>query len=67
MAARSAAAGADPSLVLLLPRLREPVLRRLERTKAAQLQAAGSGDLPVDGSGRGGAPGFLWPPRWCSC
>ena len=45
-----------PSLVLLLPRLREPVLRRLERTKAAQLQAAGSGDLPVDGSGRGGAP-----------
>ena len=48
-----------PSLVLLLPRLREPVLRRLERSKAAQLQTAVSGDLPVDGSGRGGAP--WWP------
>ena len=45
-----------PSLVLLLPRLREPVLRRMERSKAAQLQTADSGALPVDGSGRGGAP-----------
>ena len=45
-----------PSLLLLLPRLRESVLRRLERSKAVQLQAAGSGELPVDGSGRGGAP-----------
>ena len=45
-----------PSLVLLLQRLREPVLRRLERSKAAQLQAAGSGDLLAVGSGRGGAP-----------
>ena len=44
-----------PSL-LMLPRWREPILRRLERTKAAQLQNAGAGQLDSDGTGRGGYP-----------
>ena len=45
--------------LLLLPRWREPLLLRLERSKAAQLQSAGTGDLEVEGSGRGGYP---WTP-----
>lgn len=42
--------------VLLLPRWREPILRRLERAKAAQLQDAGAGPLDLTGSGRSGYP-----------
>jgi hypothetical protein len=42
--------------LLLLPRWREPILRRLERSKAIQLQSAGTGALAVEGSGRGGYP-----------
>lgn len=45
--------------LLLLPRWREPLLLRLERSKAAQLQSAGTGELEVKGSGRGGYP---WTP-----
>ena len=45
--------------LLLLPRWREPLLLRLERSKAAQLQSAGTGELEVEGSGRGGYP---WTP-----
>lgn len=47
--------------LLLLPRWREPLLLRLERSKAAQLQSAGTGELEVEGSGRGGYP---WTPFW---
>ena len=45
--------------LLMIPRFREPLLRRLERSKAAQLQSAGSGPLESEGSGRGGYP---WRP-----
>ena len=45
--------------LLLLSRWREPLLLRLERSKAAQLQSAGTGELEVEGSGRGGYP---WTP-----
>ena len=45
--------------LLMIPRWREPLLRRLERSKAAQLQSAGSGPLKSEGSGRGGYP---WRP-----
>ena len=45
--------------LLLLSRWREPLLHRLERSKAAQLQSAGMGELEVEGSGRGGYP---WTP-----
>lgn len=45
--------------LLLLSRWREPLLHRLERSKAAQLQSAGTGELEVEGSGRGGYP---WTP-----
>ena len=45
--------------LLLLPRWREPLLLRLERSKSAQLQSAGAGALEVQGSGRGGYP---WTP-----
>ena len=45
--------------LLLLPRWREPLLLRLERSKAAQLQSAGTGELELEGSGRGGYP---WTP-----
>lgn len=47
--------------VVLLPRWREPLLRRLERTKASSLERAGAGvlsDAP-QGSGRQGYP---WTP-----
>ena len=46
-------------MLLLLPRLREPLLLWLERSKAAQLQSAGTGALEAEGSGRGGYP---WTP-----
>ena len=45
--------------LLMIPRWREPLLRRLERSKAPQLQSAGSGPLESEGSGRGGYP---WRP-----
>ena len=47
--------------LLMLPRWREPILQRLERVKAKQLEAAGAGDLNAiaAGSGRGGYP---WQP-----
>ena len=45
--------------LLMIPRFREPLLRRLERSKAAQLQSAGSEPLASEGSGRGGYP---WSP-----
>ena len=45
--------------LLMIPRWREPLLRRLERSKAAQLQSVGSGPLESEGSGRGGYP---WRP-----
>ncbi len=45
--------------LLLLSRWREPLLHRLERSKVAQLQSAGTGELEVEGSGRGGYP---WTP-----
>jgi hypothetical protein len=45
--------------LLLLPRWREPILQRLERSKATQLQTAGDGPLEVEGSGRTGYP---WSP-----
>ncbi len=47
--------------LMLLPRWREPLLRRLERTKASSLERAGAGVLPDAplGSGREGYP---WTP-----
>jgi hypothetical protein len=45
--------------LLMMSRWREPLLRRLERSKAAQLQSVGSGALESEGSGRGGYP---WRP-----
>ena len=45
--------------LMLLPRWREPILRRLERSKAAQLQMAGDQPLEIEGSGRSGYP---WSP-----
>ena len=45
--------------LLMMSRWREPLLRRLERSKAAQLQSLGSGALESEGSGRGGYP---WRP-----
>ena len=45
--------------LLMMSRWREPLLRRLERSKAAQLQSVGSGPLVSEGSGRGGYP---WRP-----
>ena len=45
--------------LLMISRWREPLLRRLERSKAAQLQSLGSGALESEGSGRGGYP---WRP-----
>ena len=44
--------------LLMLPRWREPILQRLERGKADQLEAAGAGDFKdvARGSGRGGYP-----------
>ena len=45
--------------LLLLPRWREPILQRLERSKAAQLQMAGDQPLEIEGSGRSGYP---WSP-----
>ena len=47
--------------LLMLPRWREPILQRLERTKASQLQTAGADVLNTDvkGSGRDGYP---WVP-----
>ena len=45
--------------LLMIPRWREPLLRRLERSKAAQLQSVGGGPLESEGSGRGGYP---WRP-----
>jgi uncharacterized membrane protein YbhN (UPF0104 family) len=44
--------------LLLLPRWREPILQRLERSKAAQLQTAGDSPLAIEGSGRTGYPWF---------
>ena len=45
-----------PALLLLLPRWRELILRRLERSKAAQLETQGVGELQVLGRGRDGCP-----------
>ena len=45
-----------PALLLLLPRWRELILRRLERSKAAQLETQGVGELQVIGRGRDGCP-----------
>ena len=45
--------------LMLLPRWREPILQRLERSKAAQLQMAGDQPLEIEGSGRSGYP---WSP-----
>ncbi len=45
--------------LLMIPRWREPLLRRLERSKAVQLQSVGSGPLKSEGSGRSGYP---WRP-----
>ena len=45
--------------LLLLPRWREPILERLERSKATQLQTAGDCPLEGEGSGRMGYP---WSP-----
>ena len=47
--------------LLMLPRWREPLLQRLERRKAEQLQSSASGDLAehASGSGRGDYP---WAP-----
>lgn len=45
--------------LLMMSRWREPLLRRLERSKAAQLQSVWSGPLESEGSGRGGYP---WRP-----
>ena len=45
--------------LLMISRWREPLLRRLERSKAAQLQSVWSGPLESEGSGRGGYP---WRP-----
>ena len=45
--------------LLMMSRWREPLLRRLERSKAAQLQSVGSGPLASEGIGRGGYP---WRP-----
>jgi len=45
--------------LLMMSRWREPLLRRLERSKAAQLQSVGGGPLESEGSGRGGYP---WRP-----
>ena len=45
--------------LMLLPRWREPILQRLERSKAAQLQMAWDQPLEIEGSGRSGYP---WSP-----
>ncbi len=45
--------------LMLLPRWREPILQRLERSKAAQLQMAGDQPLEIEGSVRSGYP---WSP-----
>ncbi len=45
--------------LMLLPRWREPILQRLERSKAAQLQMAGDQPLEIECSGRSGYP---WSP-----
>ena len=45
-----------PALLLLLPRWRELILRRLERSKAAQLETQGVGELQVLGGRRDGCP-----------
>ena len=45
--------------LMLLPSWREPILQRLERSKAAQLQMAGDQPLEIEGSGRSGYP---WSP-----
>ena len=45
--------------LLMMSRWREPLLRRLERSKAAQLQSVGSGAMESEESGRGGYP---WRP-----
>ena len=45
--------------LMLLPRWREPILQRLERSKAVQLQMAGDQPLEIEGSGRSGYP---WSP-----
>ena len=50
----------SPSL-LMLPRWREPILRRLERSKASQFQAVG--EAPLDGEPLGsGRRGYPWIP-----
>ena len=45
-----------PLLLLMLSRCREPILLRLERAKARQLEAAGTGPLHLSGSSRDGGP-----------
>ena len=47
--------------LLMLPRWREPILQRLERVKAEQLEAAGAGDLK-DAAGGSGRTGYPWQP-----
>ena len=58
--------------ILMMPRWREPLLRRLESSKASQLEPAEPGVLPNDyplGSGRGGYPWspLLWDLGFVSC
>ena len=48
-----------PLLLLMLPSSREPILRRLERGKARQLEAAGLETMALSGAGRDGGP---WRP-----
>ena len=48
-----------PLVLLMLSRFREPILLRLEKAKARQLEVAGSGPLQLSGSSRDGGP---WGP-----
>ena len=48
-----------PLLLLMVPRAREPILRRLERGKVRQLEAAGTGPLVLGDAARDGGP---WRP-----
>jgi len=48
-----------PLVLLMLSRFREPILLRLEKAKARQLEDAGSGPLQLSGSSRDGGP---WGP-----
>ena len=48
-----------PLLLLMVPRAREPILRRLERGKVRQLEEAGTGPLVLGDAARDGGP---WRP-----